>query len=77
MFLRALWFQSMGLFPAMCPIYPSVSGGSVILQWLNSGGLEQQDRGEPGGDLLTLTWLIASQGLSYANAFISKSTVII
>lgn len=51
--------------------------GSVILQWLNSGGLEQQDRGEPGGDLLTLRWLIASQGLSYANAFISKSTVII
>lgn len=41
------------------------------------GGLEQQDRGEPGGDLLTLRWLIASQGLSYANAFISKSTVII
>lgn len=51
--------------------------GSVILQWLSSGGLERQDRGEPGADLLTLRWLIASQGLSYANAFISKSTVII
>lgn len=51
--------------------------GSVILPRRNSGGWKQQEQDEPGGDLLTLRRVITSQGLSYANAFISKSTVII
>lgn len=51
---------------------------SVILPRLNSWGEKQQElQDEPGGDLFTLGRVITSRGLSYANAFNSKSTVII
>ena len=78
--LEALCYKPMGvsnlLLSATCLI-PLSLRGSLILPRMNSGEQKQQERDEPGGDLLTLRRVITSLGLSYANAFISKSTVII
>lgn len=60
-----------------CPVCTLTLMGSAILPRLNSGGEKQQERDEPGGDPLTLRRVITSLGPSYANVFISKSTVII